>query len=88
MEDANYGPIVMNVIYIREPTPLEYIKSFFGLFAPWPEIKEYEVKFINDRTSWFEASTMSPCSEDIGELLNRFRSMALSGFVYNLIGKV
>ena len=72
--------------YIIEPSPMQYLKSFFGLFSPWPNIKEYEVKFVGSDNKWFDVSSFIECAEPMCLLLNGFVQCSKSGKISNLIG--
>lgn len=85
--DSSEG-LVMTVMYIYEPPLIEYIKSLFGLLAPWPTVKEYEVKFIQEGNYWIEYTSKMPVSNELSYILMLFKNHAKSnpfGQMYGII---
>lgn len=72
--------------HIFEPSSLSYLWSFFGLLAPYPKIKEQEIRFVGHDNKWVDISIFIECPIAICVMLNRFVLYSRLGMSNNLIG--
>lgn len=66
--------VEMTLVRTIEPAPIEYVKSFFGLFKPMPKVKEHKVIFVKSN-DWAEINTANYCSLEMSELLDSFLAL-------------
>lgn len=62
----------ITLMRINEPSSMDYIKSFFGLFKPWPEITETEVQFSLYDNYWIEVGPGLIVIDSLSDLLFQF----------------
>jgi hypothetical protein len=85
---------------IFEPEPMDYMRSFFGIFSPWPATRERQVEFYtNDDADtrfrranhsgvvWYEQSSETPCSPEMCEMLETFYRLSQEKPGTTLIGR-